>query len=398
MQTTRRAFTDPVFQRLAATMLVVIAIAFRAIQIVAASGSWPWAFDFSAYWLAGRHILDGQSIYAAAQLAGPYAPQLQYLYLYPPPLATIVAPLAGISPDSPNPAYIVWVATGALFAGAVLVAIVRDGHLGDRFPVLAGFGALLFVGAAAALPPVIGEVINGNVHLWLLGLLGLGWLGIRRESPKGDAIAGIAVGIGALIKLFPAFLILWFALTGRWRAAGWSIVGAAVVTVVTLPATGLQPWLQFPSVLLNMTGPNDATFSIAPTTWLSDAFGFTPARLLVTAAGLVTIAWAAHLSDSRRGYALAVLAALLMTPILWSHYLTVAVLPLLLGLAAGLPLALVGLVYLLLSTGNQSALGGTGFVFARAAPLLGLLMLAVALGRPSTLSRRRSPTGDPAPA
>ena len=58
-------------------------------------------YDLTFYWRAGQHLLDGQSIYAPFQLAGPYPPQgVDYEYLYPPFLAVAVAPLVALLPDA----------------------------------------------------------------------------------------------------------------------------------------------------------------------------------------------------------------------------------------------------------------------------------------------------------
>src|SRR6185369_11711502 len=107
------------------------------------------------------------------------------------------------------------------------------------------------------------------VHLILLGLLTLAWLGVRRGDSRGEWIAGVAVGIAALIKVFPGVLLLWFLLTGRYRAAAGVVVGAAVAALVVLPLTGIEPWLQYPAVLANLGPPVDTRDTLAPTVWLS---------------------------------------------------------------------------------------------------------------------------------
>jgi hypothetical protein len=389
------SLTDALFRRLVAAMLVAILLVFRFMQVLTTPGGLPWAYDFSAYWLAGRRLLEGAPIFSAAQLTASYAPQAKYLYLYPPPLAAFVTPLSAVFSTEVYPAFIVWVAAGAAFATLALLAVARVEGLAGRYPLVAHRGAWFLIGAALALPPVIGEITNGNVHFLLLGLFAIGWLGVRRGDRLGDAIAGSAIGVAALIKIFPAFVILWFVLTRRYRAAAWSVVAAAAVALVTLPLTGLQPWLDYPHVLANMGGPIDPTFSIAPTTWLTPLLGFNGARATVAAIGLALVIASSRAADPRIGYAVSVLVALLVTPILWSHYLTIALLPLLLALVVGVRPLIVGLVYLLLSAGNQQAFGGIGFVLARAMPLLGLLVLLAAflwLARRTALT---APAGTP---
>jgi alpha-1,2-mannosyltransferase len=374
-----RLLAKPRIRATVAGLLVLLIAVFRVIQLFAMRDQLPWGYDFSAYWLAGRHLIEGQPLYTAAQLAGDYAPQAHFLYLYPPPLAALVVPLALPFPGDYTLPFLIWILAGAAAAGAVMVRIVRADPSGRLRSLAEGRGLGLLVLATLALPPVIDELINGNVHFWLLALLGLGWLGVARGDASGERLAGLAIGIAAIVKIFPGLVILWFLLTGRWRAAAWSIVGAAALSIVTLPITGIQPWLDYPAVLLNMGTPIDPTFSLAPTTWLTPALGFAVSRVVVTGIGLVIVAWASRAADVRVGYAITVVAALLVTPILWTHYLAVIVLPMLLALLAGVPAAIVGVIYVLLSAGNQAAFGETGFFLARALPTLGMVLLLAAL-------------------
>ncbi|HXI45104.1 MAG TPA: hypothetical protein VNH13_02270, partial [Candidatus Acidoferrales bacterium] len=93
----------------------------------------------------------------------------------------------------------------------------------------------------------------------------------------------------------------------------------------------------------------------------------------------------------RVGYAAAIVLALLATPALWTHYLSILVVPMLLALAGGVPAAIVGLAYVLLSAGYQAALGDAVWITIRLLPTLGMLVLLVAL------LRRTRVTTPPAP-
>src|SRR5688572_6569693 len=89
-----RLLTKPSVQLAILWLLAIIILAFRRRQIVTLMGEIQWGYDFSYYWTAARQLLDGGQIYSPAQLAGPYAPQGQLGFLYPPPLAAAVIPLA----------------------------------------------------------------------------------------------------------------------------------------------------------------------------------------------------------------------------------------------------------------------------------------------------------------
>jgi alpha-1,2-mannosyltransferase len=384
----------------ALAVVAVLVLAFRALQFALLTHQIQWGYDFSAYWAAGASVLHGASPYQAHQLAGPYAPQEQFLYLYPPPLAALAAPLAALFPDDYRAAAWLWTALGAALLALAVLALWRSERLGERFPILAGRGRWFLVAAAFAFPPVVGELVLGNVHLVLLGLLTLAWLGIRRGDQRGEWIAGLAVGAAAIVKVFPGVLLVWFLLTRRYRAAAAVVIGAAALALVTLPLTGIEPWLQYPTVLANLSAPADTTDTLAPTVWLADALGFSVARIVVTVVGLAILAWAALRADPRtsrpvyspmgikssapamttaRSFAIAVTVSILIAPAVYHHYLAVLVLPLVLGLASGVPVALLAASYLLMWGGEQGALGDVAWLVNRALPTAGAVLLLLAL-------------------
>jgi alpha-1,2-mannosyltransferase len=378
-----RVFADPRFVRLAVWLVLLIALWYRANQVIGWLSAPQWGYDFSAYWLAARHLLHGESIYTAAQLAGPYEPQFQgqFLYLYPPLLAVLVMPLAWLSPGTFGPAMGAWAVLGAAIATVVVLGVGRlEALLVDREH------ALLLLAAAFAFPPLVAELVLGNVHVVLLGLLALAWWETRAGARRGDAVAGLAVGTAALIKLFPAVVLLWFALTGRWRAVAWAIGGAVALVALTLPITGVGPWLDYPRAILNLGAPADTTDALAPSLWLSAVLPILPARAVVLGLGLLAVAWSAVRLEERASFGVAVAVSVLVAPSVFQHYLAIMVLPLLLGLRvvlAGPTAARLALAasYLAMWPGQQPLLGTFSWVLNRAIPTLG------AVGVPATLAR-----------
>ena len=219
---------------------------------------------------------------------------------------------------------------------------------------------------------------------------------------RGELTAGIAVGLASVIKVFPAVLLIWFVLTRRYRAAAGVVIGAAAFVLVTLPITGIEPWTQFPAVLANLSAPSDTTDTLAPTVWLAELIGFTPARVVVTVAGLALLAFSAlastagprdddssvavgyRRSPTSRSFAIAVTVAVLVAPAVYHHYLALLVLPMLLALGSGVPLRWIALAYFLMWGGQQAALGDLSWIVNRAMPTAGALVLLVALLFPRT--------------
>jgi hypothetical protein len=375
-----RLLRQPRMQLATLWIVAVLVLAYRVIQFALYTREIQWGYDFSYYWTAGRQLLHGEPIYSAMQLAGPYAPQSQVGFLYPPPFAVAGIPFAALFPTDYRAAAWFWTALGAAILVASVLALWRSERLGERYPLLAGRGRWLLVAAAFAFPPVVGELIIGNVHLVLLGLLTLAWLGIRRATNGGEWVAGIATGAAATIKVFPGVLALWFLLTRRPRAVAGAVVGVIALALVTLPITGIDPWLQYPTVLANLSAPNDTTDTLAPTVWLAEAIGFTPARIVVTGIGLAIVAWATRPGfGTARSFAVAVTVSILIAPALYHHYLAILVLPFILGLYVGIPLRWLALAYFLMWGGQQDALGDLSWVINRGLPTAGALVLLASL-------------------
>lgn len=377
-----RRLREPSLQRLLLVLLAAILVGFRLLQFAVFTTQLQWGYDFSFYWRAARALLGGDPIYSAAQLAGPYAPQGQNGFLYPPPFAAAMTPFAAVFPTDYRAAAWGWTALGALILVATILAVARAEGLADRVRNSTGLGPWILVAAAIGFPPVIGELVMGNVNLVLLGLLGAAWLGVRTGTTRGERLAGLAVGVAAVIKVFPGLILLWFLLTRRRQGAAFVLVGAIGAAVLALPLTGIQPWLDYPTVLANLSAPSDTTDTLAPTVWLAEAIGFLPARIVVTATAAGLVAWSALRSTTRMSFAVAVLASVLVAPALYQHYLAILVLPFLLLLAEGRPIAWLAAAYLLMSGGEQPALGDLAWIVNRAMPTAGaLLLLVLALRR-----------------
>src|SRR5438045_1840506 len=75
-------------------VLLVLAAIGATLLVVVATSHWSGQTDEHAYWLAARHLVDGQNLYDAT--ATPGTPGL---YWYPPPLAQVLVPLVIVLPQ-----------------------------------------------------------------------------------------------------------------------------------------------------------------------------------------------------------------------------------------------------------------------------------------------------------
>lgn len=348
------------------TVLTVLGVAalFRVAQFAFSVSGRAWGYDFSAYFLAGKHVLQGQSLYTAAQLAGPFPPQEQFAYLYPPLLAVLVAPLSAVFADFHAGMWF-WSAAELFVLVASTAVLVRQ----RRLPALV-FVVLLT--AALALPQVTFELLMGNVHLLLAGLFVVAWVGLERDAPSGDVIAGVAIGTATLIKVFPGVLLIWLVATGRYRAALLTIATIVALAAATIPFVGFAAWLDYIRVLLNLGPPVEPWTSISPTALVSDLTGFTIARIIVATLCVAAMLWAAFTRSAVISFAVAVSVSILIIPTMYPHSLALAVAPLLLfavGSTSGIGASL---AYLGVFAAGQAALFDLRVPLFRGIAALGL--------------------------
>ena len=273
--------------------------------------------DFGYVFLrAGDDVLAGRSPYMDPdEFEGP--PQAPYAY--PPVLAIAVAPLSAL-PERVRGTFLPGVLFSLLLIGAMVGALllldVRDWRC---YPV------------ALLAPFTLESIEYGAVGPLLALLVALGWR--YRDRP---AIAGASSGVLVVLKLFLWPVLVLLALTGRGRAAAAGAVVALVLAFVSWTAIGFQGLVDYPRLLRRLVDVEaENSYSAFAILRMLD----TPelaAQVLVVAAGLglLGLAWRAAGEQAlapeerdRRSLTLALAAALVLTPILWLHYLVLLFVP-----------------------------------------------------------------------
>lgn len=200
----------------------------------------------------------------------------------------------------------------------------------------------------------------GQVDAWVMLALAATLFAASRQRWGS---AGAAAGIAVLLKVSPAWLLLYCLLQRRWRAvAGAAGVIAAGLLLSLVPQQG-RDLLQFFTVVLPALGDSPlhvqnqalgaffARLATDDVQLLSFAAGIGHWKLAGIAVAALLL-FALHRRDGTtapaESLATAILLALLAGPLTWDHYLVWAIIPVML-LAARLPaLPLLGLVLLLL--------------------------------------------------
>lgn len=203
------------------------------------------------YRYAAEAMLAGEGFYAVSP------PRLPgYTFIYPPVVVFVFVPHAVVGTAAG--AFAIQTVLNLLFAaGTTLVicrALDRRGVSVSRldWALIAGF---VLVSAHSAI-----TLINGQVTLWLGFALSVGLFYLQTNRQVG---AGVAFGLAALVKVFPAVVGLWLV-----RRQAWQAVGAAILTGLgglALGAVALGPETTavfFGDVLLDRHG--ESTFAGRP--------------------------------------------------------------------------------------------------------------------------------------
>ena len=290
---------------------------------VASIGRKPPAFDFAAFWAAGRFVLAGQPVAAydnvaieAAERAATSMPPGCLAFYYPPPFLLLCAPLGLFGFAT---ALLLFVTAETALVLACLRRIVpRDwGWL----PLLAFPGFLMngLSGQNAALS----ATCFAAAALWL---------------EKRPALAGMCLG-GLVYKPQLALCIpVWLLLARRFRCAFACGATAAAACALSWLVLGTTSWRGFVAHSAEVAGNIGHVAIIWPK--LQSVFGavmlagggVAAASVAQGAACLVALAWLAGVSLRRSGalveVAAAATASLFFTPYLLDYDLAILAVPL----------------------------------------------------------------------
>jgi alpha-1,2-mannosyltransferase len=246
-----------------------------------------------------NQLLDGRPVYDRPPMFGTW---------WPPGALALLAPFALVARASMPLAKALF----AVFGVACLVWALARAPAG-RWTVAA-------LAVAAVAKPLQTDFETLNLNVVLLALVIATW----RDLETGrDARAGVWLGIAAALKVFPALLIVYAALRGRWRAAGWGAGLGLGLTVLPLAPRGVEAaratladWVR-----VSREGTVAARGHSQSLMALVDRSG--APRAAGIAANAALIAWAAWWLRRRRPrfaeIALVTHVAVLATPFVWTQ-------------------------------------------------------------------------------
>lgn len=246
-----------------------------------------------------NNLLDGTRVYDRLPMFGTW---------WPPGALALIAPFALVARGSVPLAKALF----AVFGVVCLMWAVARAPTG-RWTVAA-------LALAAVAKPLQTDFETLNLNVVLLALV----IGTWRDLEAGrDERAGVWLGLATALKVFPALLIMYAALRGRWRAAAWGAGWALAITLLPLVPYGIEGGLATLTdwVHLSRDGTEGLRGGSQSLMALVERWGAPSAAGL--AASVALMAWAAWWLRHRRPLfteiALVIHVAVLASPIVWAQ-------------------------------------------------------------------------------
>jgi len=280
-------------------------------------GFGPYRIDLGVYRMGGRTWLHGGDLYRQVLVTG----GLRLPFTYPPAAAVVLAPLALLPMTAAGT--VLTVASVAL-AGVVLAVFVRR-LAGPAAGSLWAAGWLL--PASLLLEPVRSTLAYGQINIVLMALVTLDCLTIAPRWPRG-----VLIGLAAALKLTPAAFVLFFLLRRDYRAAAWAGVSFAAVTAAAFVLAGPDSTRYWTAIVFQTSRPGSpATATNQCLQAVLARAGLDPHTLPGAAVWLLLCALVLVAAWRGMRYALAAgqvclalslnaFAALLISPVSWSHH------------------------------------------------------------------------------
>ena len=301
--------------------------------------------DFSQEWLSAKNYWAGTPVYAnqtealfrhtgqTPKRAGDMLPW----NAHPPAATALTLPFGKLSyPDALQ----LWnLLTFPLFLVSVGL-VLRE--LGTHLRLWSVFPAIVLL---LLFDPLYQQLAQGQLNFLLLFLITLAWVADRHGR---IGWAGVALGLAAGLKLYPAFLFAYFLFGGRRRALLTGGIAFFAVNGLALALLGIAEFQTYiREVVPSLSNYRSSWENLSVTGFWLRIFDPQPhehviplvakplvAKVLVFASQVVITmvvawrAWSAKSVAARDGaFATAVAGMVLVSPIAWTHYFVLLVMP-----------------------------------------------------------------------
>lgn len=194
--------------------------------------------------------------------------------------------------------------------------------------------------------PLLQTLIQGQLNLLLAFLIVAAW----RVGKSGNSFgSGICLGLATAIKIYPAYLFLYFLVRKDWRGLAGGVISFTLITLFTALVFGFETYRDYVTVALPVVGGVSNTNNWGNSSLLAfwerlfvqstptiQPIADSPLLLTITVWSswiIITIlAWIAIWKTraekfSERAYAITIIAMLLMAPTTWHHYFIILIFP-----------------------------------------------------------------------
>jgi hypothetical protein len=251
-------------------------------------------FDLDGMWNAGRDIVAGQS---------------PYPFVYPAPAAFLMAPFALL------PWKLAVLAFALVLIGSLVLALrllrVTDWRC---------------YAAALACMPMASSITIGTLSPLLLLAAAAAW---RYRNSRLMVAAALVGAVATKIFLWPLFF--WLVATRRYRTAATTLVLGIVTVFGSWAILGFDGLREYPHRLSRVAGLEQdrsySPFSLARSLGMSTTATQVLVALLAVAAIAAIVLLARGRDGDRRAFVAAVGAGLILSPIVWPHYLVILFAP-----------------------------------------------------------------------
>jgi hypothetical protein len=326
-------------------------------------------FDLRVFWSAGKDVLAGHSPYPSIH---EITLGRENNFVYPAPMALLFAPLGLLS----------FHLAAALFTSALFAAIA-----GSLW--LLGVRDWRCYGAALLPMTTMTAISTGTVSPFIL--LGAAALWRYRDN---RVVATASAGAVVVAKLLMWPLLVWLVATRRTRTAATALAIAVAASAAAWAALDFAGLAQYPSMLTTLTRvEGDRSYSLLALLLSAGASPlFARIAVLVAAAALVAaiVVTARRWGGDERSFCIALAASLLLSPIVWAHYLILLLVPIALARPRLSPLWLAPLAFWF-ATYTAHSQGATGRIVSALAVTLAIFIRSDLRRAPTPAFRATEP-------
>lgn len=294
------------WKRFARRAFIAGMVVFGVAQLVLMAMGTQYGFDFrGGTWQAGHALLDGRSPFPP-----PYPAALLHIangFITPPLLGVVAIPFSLLGF---HVALILWNLVCTLaFAVALRLLGVRDWRI--------------YVVAVCCFPFVSSLALGQPDGLFALAAA-IAW------RHRGSSRGAVAVGVLIAAKLFAWPLVIWLVVTRRYKLAATAAASAAGLLALSWAAIGFKGLLSYPRLLSAEThayGPKSHSY-VAAFTRLGASLSVAEVASVLAAGLTAFLVLRAARSRDFGWFTAALTFGLLVSPVVWQHYLVVLFVPL----------------------------------------------------------------------